>query len=58
MWGSVVDTLNIEKNIIPCIWVFRIVHVQDMHDHLVDDLSLAIHLGLESSGFGEIGVQQ
>jgi hypothetical protein len=34
-----------------------IVHVQDMHDHPVDDLSLAIRLGVEGHGFGELGVQ-
>jgi hypothetical protein len=34
-----------------------IVHVQDMHDHPVDDLGLAIRLGVEGSGFGELGVQ-
>jgi hypothetical protein len=34
-----------------------IVHVQDMHDHLVDELNLAILMGVEASGFGELGVQ-
>jgi hypothetical protein len=29
-----------------------------MHNHPVDDLGLAIRLGEEGSGFGEIGVQQ
>ena len=35
-----------------------IVHAQDMHDHHVDDLGLAIRLGVEGHGFGELGVQQ
>ena len=35
-----------------------IVHVQDVHDHLVDKLGLAIYLGVEGSGFGELGIQQ
>jgi len=38
--------------------VLRIVHAHDVHDHLVDDLGLAIHLGVEGSGLGELGVQQ
>jgi hypothetical protein len=29
-----------------------------MHDHFVDDLCLAISLGVEGGGFGELGVQQ
>jgi hypothetical protein len=49
--------LNIGKTLIPCARVLGIVHVQDMHDHLIDDLSLAICLGVEGSGFGELGVQ-
>jgi hypothetical protein len=58
MYGSIVAVLNIGKTLIPCVGVLGIVHVQDMHDHPVDDLSLAIHLGVEGSGFGELGVQQ
>jgi hypothetical protein len=38
--------------------MFVILHVQDIHDHLVDDLDLAICLGVEGSGFGELSVQQ
>jgi hypothetical protein len=34
-----------------------IVHAQDVHDHMVDDLSLAIRLGVEGSEFGELGLQ-
>jgi hypothetical protein len=29
-----------------------------MHDHSIYDLGLAIYLGVEGSGFGELGVQQ
>jgi hypothetical protein len=50
--------LNIGKTLIPCVGVLGIVHVHNMHDHPIDDLSLAICLGVESSGFGELGVQQ
>jgi hypothetical protein len=58
MYGSIVDVLTICKNHIPSAGLFRIVHARDMHDHLVDDLGLAIHLGVEENGFGELGVQQ
>jgi hypothetical protein len=57
MHGSIVVVLNIGKNLIPCVGMLGIVHAQDMHDHLVDDLDLAIHLGVEGGGFGELGVQ-
>ena len=52
MYGSIVVVLKIGKTLIPCAWVIGIVHEKDMHDHLVDDLSLAIRLGVEGSGFG------
>jgi hypothetical protein len=29
-----------------------------MNDHLIDDLSLDIYLGVEGHGFGELGIQQ
>jgi hypothetical protein len=41
----------------PMCGMLGIVHAHDMHDHLVDDLGLAIHLGVGGSGFGELGVQ-
>jgi hypothetical protein len=50
--------LNIGKTLIPCAGVLGIVHAHDMYDHLIDDLSLAICLGVEGSGFGELGIQQ
>jgi hypothetical protein len=34
-----------------------IVHEKNMHDHPVDDLGLAIRLGVEDCGFGDLGVQ-
>jgi hypothetical protein len=57
MYGFVVAVLNIWKTLILGAGVIVIVHVQDVHDHPVDDPSLAIRLGVEGSGFGEIGVQ-
>jgi hypothetical protein len=50
--------LDIEKTIIPCAGVLRIVHAWDMYDHPIDDLNLAIYLGVEGSGFAELGIQQ
>jgi hypothetical protein len=57
MQGSVVAMLDIGKNLIPCERVIGIIHVQDMHDHSIYDLSLAIYLGVEGCGFVELGVQ-
>jgi hypothetical protein len=56
MYGSVAVVMNIGKNIIIGAGVLGIVHAQDVHDHPVDDLGLTIHLGVEGSGLGEIGV--
>jgi hypothetical protein len=36
--------------------ILGIVHAQDMHNHLVDDLGFTIRLGVEGSGFGDLGV--
>jgi len=58
MEGYVVAMLNIRKALMPCAWMVRVVDAQDMHDHPIDDLCLSISLGVESSGFGEVGVQQ
>jgi hypothetical protein len=56
MWGSVVAMLDIGKTLIPCARVLGIIHAQDMHDHSIYDLGLAIYLGVEGRGFGELGV--
>jgi hypothetical protein len=58
MQGSVVAILDIGKTLIPCVRVLGIIHAHDMHDHSIYDLGLAICLGVEGSGFGELGVQQ
>jgi hypothetical protein len=54
----VVVVLNIGKNLIPGTQMLRVVHVQDVHNHPIDDLCLAISLGVESTGFSELDVQQ
>jgi hypothetical protein len=50
--------LDIGNNLIPCVRVLGIIHVQDMHDHSIYDISLAICLEVEGSGFVELDVQQ
>ena len=58
MYGYVVVVLNIGNNLILGAWVLGIVHAQDVDDHPADNLSLDIHLGVEGSGLGELGVRQ
>ena len=58
MKGSVVAMMDIGKTLILCVRVLGIIHVQNMHDHLIYDLGLTICLGVEGHGFGELGVQQ
>jgi hypothetical protein len=58
MQGSIVAMLDIGKTLIPCVGVFWIVHAQDIYDHSIDNLSLVVCLGVEGSGFGELGIQQ
>jgi hypothetical protein len=53
----VVTMLDIWDILFPCKGILRIVHAQDVHNYLIDDLGLAIGLGVERSGFCEIGVQ-
>jgi hypothetical protein len=48
--------MDIEKTLIPCAGVLGILHVQDMYDHPIYELNLAICLGVEGSGFGELGI--
>ena len=58
MHGSFVAMLDIGKTLIPCARVLGIIHAQVMHDHPIYNLILAICLGVEGRGFGELGVQQ
>jgi hypothetical protein len=54
MQGSVVAMLEIGETLIPCVKVLGIIHEQDMQDHSIYDLSLAICLGVEGHGFGKM----
>jgi hypothetical protein len=58
METPVVTVLNIGETLIPCAWILIFVHAYDVHNHIIDDLYLVIYLGVESSGFSELGVQQ
>jgi hypothetical protein len=58
MQGSIVAMLDIGKTFIPCARILGIMHARDMHDHSIYNLDLAICLGLEGRGFGELGVQR
>jgi hypothetical protein len=66
MQGLVVAMLDIGKTPVPC---ERVLGIQSlfgfigswdsvMYDHPINDLSLEICLGVEGSGFGELGIQQ
>jgi hypothetical protein len=58
MESLVVNVLNIGETLIPCTCMLIIVHVQDVHNHLIDDRFLVVHLGVESNEFCELSVQQ
>jgi hypothetical protein len=54
----IVTMLNIGETLIPCTWMLRVVHVQDFHNHPIDDLCLFVCLRVENNVFSELGVQQ
>ena len=58
MQCSFVAMMDIRKTLIPCERVLGIIHVKEMHNHLIYNLGLAIYLEVEGHGFGELGVQQ
>jgi hypothetical protein len=58
MERPIVIMLNIGETLIPCTRILRVLHARDVHNHFIDDLCLAVYLGLERSGFKELGVQQ
>jgi hypothetical protein len=58
MQSPFVTMLDIWETLFPCIGMLIFVHAQDVHIHPIDDLGLAIGLGMERSGFCELGVQQ
>ena len=57
MESPVIAVLDIREDLIPCAWILWVVHVQNVYDHTVDKLCLAIGLGMEGCGLSEFGVQ-
>jgi hypothetical protein len=58
MERPVVTVLDIWETLVPCTRMLRVVHAQDVLIHPINNLDLAIGLGVERSGFCELGVQQ
>jgi hypothetical protein len=58
MESHVVLVLNTGKTLIPTTNIIRFIQARDVHNHLIDDLCLAISLSVEGSGFSGLGVQQ
>jgi hypothetical protein len=58
MDNLIIVVLNIGKTLIQCTWMLQVIHAKDVHNHLIDNLCLAIGLRVEGSGFSELGVQQ
>ena len=56
MESFVVVMLDIGEASIPSAWILRVVHAQNVHDHHVDNLCLAIILGVASFGLSEFGI--
>ena len=55
--SPIITMLYIREALVPCAWMLWIVHAQNVYNHSVDDLYLAIYLGMESCGLGELGIQ-
>ena len=55
--GTIIAMLYIGEALIPCAWILWVLHAQNVYNHPVDDLYLAISLGMERCGLGELGVQ-
>jgi hypothetical protein len=55
---SFIAMLNIGKATIPFVWILGFAHAQYMNHHLINDLCIAMILGVEGSRFGDLGVQQ
>jgi hypothetical protein len=57
MESPIVTVLDIRETLVPCTWMIRIVHMQDVHNHSIDEIFLSISLGVKSNGFCELSVQ-
>ena len=45
MDNYIVVMMEIGEDFIPCAWMLRVVHVQEVYDHPIDKIYLAISLG-------------
>ena len=57
MESFIINVLHIGKIPIPGLWMLIFVHADYVHYHPIDDLCLAIKLGMECSEPGVLGVQ-
>lgn len=57
MENSIVVVLDIGEAFIPCAWMLQVLHTQNVYDHPIDNLCLAINLGVESCGLSELSIQ-
>ena len=57
MEKSVIIVLLIGMSLIPCSWMLGVVHAEYVNYHHVDELCLAVSLGIECSRHGELGLQ-
>ena len=54
--SPIVAVLNIGEALVPCAWMICVVHAQNVYDHPIDNLCLAINLRMEGYGLSEFGV--
>jgi hypothetical protein len=54
--GSIVAMMNIRNALIPCAYMFGVIHPQDMDNHLIGYLCFSISLWVEGNRFGQLGV--
>ena len=55
MESFVIVVLEIGDDFIACAWILQVLHTKNVYDHLVDDLCLAMSLGVERCRLSELG---
>lgn len=48
--------LDIGEDFLPCAWMLKAIHVQNVYNHPIVDLCLAIGFGLEIHGLIDLGI--
>ena len=56
MESYIVVVLYIGEAFTPHAWMLRVVHVKNVYDNPVDDIYLAISLGVEICGISKFGI--